>query len=635
MRGLVLLPFLFACALAPHAQPGWMAPQEHIGCSHKTQQWRAIQTDAPTDYDMLYVNAHWVPHPERNELTGTVTHTVRALRPGLDSFHTELATTMQVLEVRFRGQPAAWKHVAPYHLGIALPQPVADGDTFSITIAYTGGPPAGVRSMDTTHLDGVPVIWTLSQPFGSRDWWPVRENLNDKIDSLVIAVTVQDGFTGVANGNPAGEVPGTGTITFLYKHRYPVSPYLVAFAAAPYGKFFDTIQLSTGVLPIRNYYYPKDSAFAVDQTPGLYGIFRYFDSLFAPYPFMDEQYGHAQFAWPGGMEHQTISFMYNYNYDLMVHELAHQWFGDWVTCASWRDIWLNEGFATYLTGLAYERESPGLYWPIWKQQLVERVTAEPDGAVLVDDTLNVSRIFNSRLTYRKGAGVLHMLRWVMGDGPFFDGIRQYLQAFADGYATTPQFRQHMETAHGDDLGWFFSQWLEGEGHPNYTLNAWQSGSKLHLTLRQVPSHLSVDFFRMPVPVRVFGSEDDTMLVLDHTHQGQHWEVELPFTLSGIEFDPERWLLATYDVSWSVRQNSDVLRIWPVPASDRVSYSIAAPVGEGAWVEVFSASGQKLMKAVPMRQEGSLDTGALPNGMYLMRYRSGGEEATVRFVISRP
>lgn len=584
---------------------------------------------------MLYVNAHWEPHPERRELTGSVTHTVRSLRAGLDTFHTELSTTMQVLDVRFRGQPTTWQHVAYYQLRIALPQPVADGDTFSITIHYSGGPPAGVRSMDTAHLEGMPVTWTLSQPYGSRDWWPVRENLNDKIDSLDIAIKVQDGFTGVANGNPAGTVQGTGTTTFHYKHRYPVTPYLVAFAAAPYGRFFDSLQLSTGMLPIRNYYYPKDSAFAVDQSPGLYGIFRYFDSLFAPYPFMNEQYGHAQFAWPGGMEHQTISFMYNFNYDLMVHELAHQWFGDWVTCARWRDIWLNEGFATYLTGLAYERESPELYWPIWKQQLVERVTAEPDGAVLVDDTLNVSRIFNSRLTYRKGAGVLHMLRWVMGDEPFFEGIRQYLQAFADGYATTPEFRQHMEAAFGNDLGWFFSQWLEGEGHPEYVLNAWQHNSKLHLTLRQTPSHHSVDFFRMPVPVRVFGPDGDTLLMLNQTHSDQSWEVDLPFTMAGLEFDPERWLLATYDVSWSVRQNNDVLRLWPVPANSQVYFEIAAPVGDGATLEVISVSGQKVMHIVPDRQQGNIDISTLPNGTYLLRYRVEQEEATVRFVIARP
>jgi aminopeptidase N len=181
--------------------------------------------------------------------------------------------------------------------------------------------------------------------------------------------------------------------------------------------------------------------------------------LFEPYPYADEKYGHAEFGWGGGMEHTTVSFMGGLGRGLIAHELGHQWFGDKVTCGSWQDVWLNEGFATYLAGMVIENLDGEADFRSWKQDQISSVTYYPDGSVYIpaQDTTSVNRIFSSRLSYNKGSMVLHMLRKKLGDAVFFQGLREYLDDpnLAYGYAKTPDLMQHLESASGEDLTEFF------------------------------------------------------------------------------------------------------------------------------------------------------------------------------------
>ena len=207
----------------------------------------------------------------------------------------------------------------------------------------------------TSQHFGTPIMWTLSEPFGARDWWPCKQDLSDKIENIDFYITAPSAYKGVANGLEVSEIANNnGTKTVHYQHNYAIPAYLVAFAVTNYQIYQQTAGTAPNTFPIVNYIYPENYNSAVNQVAVTLPIMNLFENLFETYPFHEEKYGHAQFGWGGGMEHTTVSFMGSFSRDLIAHELAHHWFGNKITCGTWKDIWLNEGFAEYMSGLVYE-----------------------------------------------------------------------------------------------------------------------------------------------------------------------------------------------------------------------------------------------------------------------------------------
>src|SRR5690606_363501 len=273
-------------------------------------------------------------------------------------------------------------------------------------------------------------------------------------------------------------------------------------------------------------------------------IMDFFETMFEPYPFADEKYGHAQFNFGGGMEHTTVSFMGSFGRSLIAHELGHQWFGDKITCGSWSDIWLNEGFAEYLSGMVYDFFDGEEVFNQWKQFKVQNITSQPGGSLYVPtgDLNNVDRIFSSRLSYNKGSMVVHMLRFKLGDEAFFQGVKNYLAdpELAYGYALTGDLKAHLEATSGQDLTEFFNDWVYGQGYPAYNIivQNWGPGQARFL-VNQMQSHSSVSFYEMPVPVRVFGGGGQQAdLILDVTSNGQAIIAPVPFVVTGIQVNPK-------------------------------------------------------------------------------------------------
>jgi aminopeptidase N len=380
---------------------------------------------------------------------------------------------------------------------------------------------------------------------------------------------------------------------------------------------------------IINYVYPEKLADAQIGVGENVDVMLLFSELFGPYPFQTEKYGHAQFGWGGGMEHQTMSFVGNFGYDLLAHELAHQWFGDKITCGSWEDIWLNEGFATYLTGLCYNFLRPQ-YWEIYKADRISKSTAQPDGSVWVDDTTSVARVFSSRLSYAKGSMLLHMLRWKMGDAAFFQAIRNYIHdpALAFGYARTQDLKAHLEATYGQNLDEFFADWFYGQGYPSYDIKWSKTPDNLvKITVGQTPSHPSVSFFEMPVAVKLVNGMQDTTVILNHTFSGQEFTVKPGFAPTELIFDPDLWLVSRNNLVQEVLSTGEPLPevsldILPNPAHQQFTLRLKTTDNLNLRLTLWAADGklvhEEQVSAAPGTNELPVDPGPLPAGRYTLR-----------------
>ncbi|HEX8516163.1 MAG TPA: M1 family aminopeptidase [Bacteroidia bacterium] len=556
---------------------------------------------AANTYDVTYHRCEWVLDPAVRYIKGSVTTRFRPNSGGFNQMQFDLDTIFTIDSIRYNNTNLGYTKLSSGILQVSLPFALPPAVIDSITIHYQGVPPAtGFGSfVQATHGPlSTPVLWTLSEPFGARDWWPCKQDLNDKIDSIDIIVRSPSAYRTASNGVLVAEtVSGTDKICH-WRSRYPIAAYLVAIAVTDYAAYSDFVPLSTNdSLEVLNYVYPENLSSAQSQTPVIKEIITLFDSLTITYPFATEKYGHAQFNWGGGMEHQTMSFMGGFNYSLIAHEAAHQWFGNHVTCGSWQDIWLNEGFATYFEGLTVERYFPSS-WYTWKNDKINHITSNPGGSVLCDDTTSVGRIFDGRLTYNKASYLLHMLRWKMGDATFFTALKNYLNApgISGEYARTEDLKAILENTSGLDLTAFFDQWYYKQGYPSYHITYGQTGNMVSITIDQSQSHPSVSFFEMPVPVKFIGAAQDTTIVFQHTSSGQTFTANIGYPVISAQFDPELHILSRNNTIIGINElepGSLNAAVFPNPAGDVISIQLTLDKGMGLNAEIFDLKGKRV------------------------------------------
>ena len=506
----------------------------------------ALRVMASNNFDVKYYRCEWEVDPAINYIKGIVTPHFVMSTAG-NSITLDLSGALTVSAVQQRGSNVAFVHAGDA-LTITLQNPLAVGTKDSVTISYEGTPPAtNAAFVVTTHGPSVtPVLWTLSEPYGSRDWWPCKNGLDDKADSLDVYITHPATYRAASNGLLKSETALAGSkIRTHWKHRYAIASYLVAIAVTDYNVLDNSVLIGSTNVPFKTYCYPESQVTFQNGAQNALNAMVQFSNLFGDYPFKNEKYGHVQFGWGGGMEHQTCSFMVNMGETLIAHELGHQWFGDKVTCASWQDIWLNEGFATHLASIYTETKYPA-NTKTTRANEINTVTSQPGGSVWVDNVNDVNRIFSSRLSYLKGSHLLYMLRWILGDATFFAAVNNYINdpALAYGYATTANLKTHLETASGKDLTYFFDQWFTGQGYPSYQVEWYPKGNSVQVKLNQTQSHASVSFFNLPVPLlfRNSGTNQQKLVVFDNTTNGQFFVDNLGFEATEVVFDPDVWLI---------------------------------------------------------------------------------------------
>ena len=587
--------------------------------------------------DFVYQRMEWQVDPAIRFISGKVTTYFKSKTEALTFVEFDLSDSLTVDSVLVGNNSATFTH-QNNKIEINLAQSLAFNQLDSVLVFYHGVPPSsGFGSFETSShgAEFTPVLWTLSEPYGAMEWWPCKQSLTDKIDSIDVIVTTPEKYKTASNGILVSEQVTDSSRTMHWKHRFPIATYLVAIAVTNYESYSDYLDQENGdSIEILNYVYPEDLENAQSKTPVTVEIMQLYENLVGPYPFAAEKYGHAQFGWGGGMEHQTMSFMGNFGYGLIAHELAHQWFGDYITTKSWQDIWLNEGFATYLTGLSYENIETD-WWPVWKQVYSDQVKQEPDGAVYVTDTTSVSRIFSSRLSYAKGAYLLHMLRWVIGDDDFFQGLKNYFadSAVANGFASSEDVIKHFELAADTSLTEFFNDWLYGEGYPVYSANFKTADEgKTMITLSQTTTHESVNFFEMPVPVRLYnsGRTDSLDVRLNHTSNQQNFIVETDFHVAELVIDPDLWLLSETDEIVGVPNipTTQSFQIFPNPANTEITLIIPTEIQINN-IGVFDMQGNEVKRIYT--PETTISVADLPSGTYLLHAEHSSGVFSSKFI----
>lgn len=645
MKKIILTTFVCLFSFLIFAQ---IAPQRHFNEKIASDERKPalilnqnkLITFNGLEYDLKYHRFEITIDPAVSYIKGSVTSYFNIVKPAVSQISFDLNCAMVADSVIYHGSSIVFSQTANHTLNITLPAPLTLNQFDSVCVYYHGNPPAGEgfgSFIKSTH-NGTPVIWTLSEPFGAKEWWPCKNDLSDKIDSVDMIVTTPQEYRAASNGMLLSETQQGLSKIYHWKHRYPIAAYLIAIAVTNYSVYSDYAPIDGDSIEILNYVFPENLVDAQTHSPNVIPSMQLYDSLFAPYPYINERYGHAQFGWGGGMEHQTMTFLVNFGHELMAHELAHQWVGDMITCGNWHDIWLNEGFATYWTGLTYEFLFDQYYWKPWKTYQIEDITSEPGGSVYCADTTNVNRIFDGRLSYSKGAMLLHMLRWVIGDSAFFQGMKNYLNdnSLKYAYACSDDFITHMETSSGKTLTWFFDDWLYGEGYPIYSIQCTTlQDNDIRVNISQTQSHSSVSFFEMPVALRFKNSSRDTTIVFDNTYSGQTFTVNPGFTTDSVFFDPELWLVAILNsLTLNIPEdynNSDEVAVFPVPVQNELQLTFGGLSVE--FVELTDITGRLVFRSEKIDTTGKfkVDCSEFPGGIYILKIQSSKNSIQKKFV----
>ncbi|MFH1417227.1 MAG: M1 family metallopeptidase [Planctomycetota bacterium] len=467
---------------------------------------------------------------------GVCTINARSEADGLTTFHLDLRRNMHVRSVS--GDVKTWRHAHDV-IFITLDRAYDKGESFEVAVDYDGYPDdGGWGAFSWWMRNDRLVVATLSDPFFARNWWPCEDALDDKA-TMQMHCTVPEGLVAVSNGVCEGVEPvWGGRVKYKWRERYPMCPYLAALTVAPFKRYESTYYYNEGdrsaSMPVISYLYPdhwdaeRDEPLP-DHKAGcdeLLVMLDKFSERFGPYPFLREKYAVVEAdGLDANMEHQTVSSMtrVDKNSSILAHELAHQWWGDDVTCKTWQDIWLNEGFATYAEALYDELKPDGGEAAYWRSVQSHR-PRDTNARVYRTEaqTKSVDDLFSGNDVYEKGGWVLHMLRHVVGTDVFFTGLREYRAKYTGGSATTAEFIASMSESFGHDLSWFTDQWIMSPGSPEYEWNCeeWTVAGRHYLKLAvwQKQAEDGFRMFTMPIDVHVVTREGEET----HTIWNDDW-----------------------------------------------------------------------------------------------------------------
>lgn len=606
--------------------------------SHKT----TVATPEENDYDIKGLKFNLELSNTSTYISGDVTTyaTTNIANFGLYAF--ELHSAMTIDSLKINGQLNSNIASTGAIRKVILSSPLAANTDFTVQVFYHGTAPGGNGQFFTGGLNhvtlpsGTQLMYSLSDNLFADDWWPCKQSLQDKIDSVTMWLTVDDTLKAGSNGllKNVATMPGN-------KHRYewqtdyPIDYYLICVAVAPYKEYSYYMHFTDGSndsMLVQNYYYDSASFFTPNAKSLLDStgvMIDHFSKLFGKYPFHEEKYGHCMTVLSGGMEHQTMTFMStpNMRTTLIAHELAHQWWGNSVTYGKWEDIWLSEGMATYTEQLFLEHYWGNAAAKATRTSVFNQVMSQTGGSVWVNDTTNVNRIFDGRLTYNKGAAVAHMLRYLApNDSLYFAGLSTYQQQYKYGTAVTSDLQQVMEQTYGMQLDSFFRQWVYGQGYPLFSIKWAQAPGMTLLKVTQTTSHPSVKAYQLPLQLKLNTANGDTTVIINITDTANYLKFNMGDIITSIVVDPEDHII---NKTGTMQQDPNLLSveemvmqkpvIYPNPASDGWHIDNLLP---GAVLQLLDINGGKIWSGTPTGRA-YVPAANLPKGCYLLEIQTNG------------
>ena len=589
-------------------------------------------------YDMKFQHLNLNLERTGKSVSGSVRSLAQVKSSTLDTFGLELYSDLIIDSARINGTlitPIRNSHAVNF----ILPNTLQTNDMIDAIVYYRGTAPTlngsaigdGLNN-GTSQSWGNQVTWSLSEPYSAYEWFPCKQQLQDKIDSVYVFVTTDATNKVGSNGVLTAVVDLGNKKRYEWKSRHVIDYYLISIAVAKYvdySIYAHPAGLSDSIL-IQNYVYDNPATLTnfktvIDQTDDLV---EFFSEKFGLYPFADEKYGHAMAPFGGGMEHQTMTSLGTFNFELIAHELGHQWWGDNVTCRTWNDIFINEGFASYCEHLALEQFNPANA-ATTMLQVHTNVMSQIGGSVYNPDTANVNRIFSSRLSYDKGSAIVHSLRFVINDDNlFFTALKNFQAQFANSTASIIDFKNSVENTTGMNLTQFFNQWIFGEGYPTFTVRWNQVGSTFYLKNTETVSMSSVTpVFITPIEFRLTRSTGDTIIKVFQDALIKDYSFTINGTISNVTTDPNNWILnkgtVTRDANLvSINETGENIKnicLYPNPTTTILNIkNTLTHSSENYTFNIFDVSGKQILSGITKQV---IDLNNIPEGMYFIQIKN--------------
>lgn len=625
----------------------------------------AAQTDSHSglmkNYDVKHYNLDLEISNTSSKVAGNVTILSEVVSAKLDTFVVELInhtsaidyTYMIVDSVKINQTVHSFNHTNDLII-IPLINPINNGQLLSVQVFYHGLATTFdyQRLYDGILLSniGIKVVknqkqsFSMSESRGAKVWWPCKQDLTDKADSVTFSITTDSTNLSGSNGVlKSTQYLLNKKVKYTWETKYPIDYYLISFVVGHYEEYItyaplkssnDSVKIQS-LLNINSSNYQKNRK-GIEVTKRLIEVY---SELLCDYPFKDEKYGYCLVdTLVDGMENQTMttinsnafdtipdSFSYYASNWVTAHELAHSWFGDYVTCKSWNDIWINEGFATYMEYVALQKlhlDTLAKEWMTASHQHAQLY----GGSVYVTDINDDQRIFHFGLTYKKGAIILHTLRYeINNDSIFFKGIKDYLNKYAHSVASSADFQKVMETTTGSDLTDFFNQWYYGEAYPVFNVIWNQSKDTLTIISNQTTDSPKTPLFKTHFDVRLNFLTTDSIIRIYQNTNIQTFKIPINAKVISIEIDPNNWILKRVEsITTGINdfyKSSNSIKIYPNPFNKSTNLEFHLSKSQLVRIEIYNTSGSMIETKMIDGVEGvnmNIIGISLNKGVYLCR-----------------